>query len=244
MAHVVLYAATSGIVAEVARRLARRGDALYLIARDVHKLAPLQEELGDAVRGVDTERGVAPSERWNRALAALGHVDAVLMGQGWLPDQQATERDAAVMVQAIEVNLTDVIAQLLPVVDHLEASGHGTLAVITSVAGMRGRPRNFTYGAAKAGLSTWLRGMRSRLWPSGARVVDLRPGPIVTPMTEGHPRNPLFATPAAIAPRIVRALDQGGPRVVYLPAYWGPIMAIITRLPEVVFQRFGFLSGR
>ncbi|MEN0061396.1 MAG: SDR family NAD(P)-dependent oxidoreductase [Myxococcota bacterium] len=244
MAHIVMYAATSAIAAAVARRLAARGDALYLIARDPAKLAVLQAELGEAVRGVDAEAGVAPSERWARATQALGTVDAVLMAQGHLPDQLETERSALAMRATFDANLTDVVAQLLPVADALEAQGRGTLAVITSVAGMRGRPRNFTYGAAKAGLSTWLRGLRSRLWPSGARVVDLRPGPVVTPMTEGHPRNPLFATPEGIAGPIVRALDRGGPRVVYLPAYWGPIMAVIRRLPEWLFQRFGFLAGR
>ncbi len=244
MANVVLYAATSAIVAAVARRLAARGDALYLIARDPAKLARLRSDLGDAVLGADTESGVAPGERWARAVAALGHIDAVLMGQGWLPDQLATERDAGLMRRTLDVNLTDVVDQLLPVCDHLEAQGSGTLAVITSVAGMRGRPRNFTYGAAKAGLSTWLRGMRSRLWPSGARVVDLRPGPIVSPMTEGHPRNVLFGTPDGIAGPIVRALLRGSPRVVYLPGYWGPIMAIVTRLPEWLFQRFAFLASR
>lgn len=243
MANVVLYAATSAIVAAVARRLAARGDLLYLVARDAEKLAPLRAELGDAVVGFDTD-DAAPIERWARAVAALGRVDAVLMGQGWLPDQRHTEQNADAMRATIDVNLTDVVAQLMPAADALEAQGHGTLAVISSVAGMRGRPRNFTYGAAKAGLSTWLRGLRSRLWPSGARVVDLRPGPVITPMTEGHPRNALFATPEGLAGPIVRALDRGGPRVVYLPAYWGPIMAVITRLPEWLFQRFGFLAGR
>jgi len=244
MANVVLYAATSAIVAAVARRLAARGDALYLVARDPTKLAPLVDELGAAVGGSDTEPGVTPAVRWSRAVAALGRVDAVLVGQGMLPDQLETESSADAAREAIEVNLTDVIGQLLPVADHLEARGHGTLAVITSVAGMRGRPRNFTYGAAKAGLSTWLRGLRSRLWRSGARVVDLRPGPVITPMTDGHPRNALFATPEGIAGPIVRALDRGAPRVVYLPAYWGPIMAIVTRLPEWLFQRLSFLAGR
>lgn len=244
MANVVLYSATSAIVSAVARRLASRGDRLYLIARSAEKLAPLTAVLGDAVVGTDTEPLVDATERWARAAAALGHIDAVLVGQGWLPDQTATERNPDVLRETIAVNLSDVLVQLLPIADHLEAQGQGTLAVITSVAGMRGRPRNFTYGAAKAGLSTWLRGLRSRLWPSGARVVDLRPGPIVTPMTEGHPRNLLFGTPEGIANRIVRALMRGRPRVVYLPLYWGPFMVIIRALPEWVFQRFGFLAGR
>ncbi|HHO52564.1 MAG TPA: SDR family NAD(P)-dependent oxidoreductase [Deltaproteobacteria bacterium] len=246
MASVLVIGATSAIAGAVLGRLAARGDRLYLVARDEERLAALVESLGPAVVGAearDLVRLDEPGELVARAVAALGQLDVAWICHGWLPDQRTTEQDPAVAAEALQVNLLSVIALLLPLANHMEAQAHGTLAVITSVAGMRGRPRNYTYGAAKAGLSTYLRGLRSRLWPVGVRVVDLRPGPVITPMTEGHPRNLLFTTPEAIAPAIVAALDRGPP-VVFLPWFWGPLMAIITRLPEPVFQRLGVLAGR
>lgn len=246
MASILVIGATSAIAGPVLERLAARGDRLYLVARSSARLEALRESLRPAVVGAEAHDLVQladPEALTARAVAALGGLDVALICHGWLPDQRATEHDQALAADTLRVNLLSVIALLLPLANHMEAQRHGTLAVITSVAGMRGRPRNYTYGAAKAGLSTYLRGLRSRLWPAGVWVVDLRPGPVISPMTEGHPVNPLFTTPEAIAPRIVSALDRGTP-VVFLPWYWGPLMQIITRLPERVFQRFGVLAGR
>jgi NAD(P)-dependent dehydrogenase (short-subunit alcohol dehydrogenase family) len=117
--------------------------------------------------------------------------------------------------------------------------------VLSSVAGDRGRPRNYTYGAAKGALSLYLQGVRSRLYRSapGVRVVTIRLGPVDTPMTKDHPKNALFGEPSAIAHEIVRH-ESRGPLDAYVPGYWRPIMATVRGLPEALFQRFSFLAGR
>ncbi|MCA9494935.1 MAG: SDR family NAD(P)-dependent oxidoreductase [Myxococcales bacterium] len=247
MGAVLLLGATSAIVAATAERLAARGDRLYVVGRDPTKLAAVVERLGPAVVGqeaLDLCRTEAHAAMLDRAWEALGgSVDGVLIGHGVLSDQLATEADAEQARASLEVNLLSVVALLVPIANRMEAARRGTIGVITSVAGQRGRPRNYTYGAAKGALSVYLQGLRSRLHASGVRVSDMRPGPIVTPMTVGHTPNALFSTPEAIAPAIVRGLDRGTP-VVWLPWYWLPIMTIVRWLPEAVFQRFGFLAGR
>jgi decaprenylphospho-beta-D-erythro-pentofuranosid-2-ulose 2-reductase len=115
--------------------------------------------------------------------------------------------------------------------------------VITSVAGDRGRPRNYTYGAAKGALNLYLQGLRSRLVPAGVKVTTLKLGPVDTPMTRDHKKNALFATPAAVARGIVAALDAGAAEA-YLPGYWAVIMAFVRLAPERLFQALPFLSGR
>jgi decaprenylphospho-beta-D-erythro-pentofuranosid-2-ulose 2-reductase len=112
-----------------------------------------------------------------------------------------------------------------------------------SVAGDRGRPRNYTYGAAKGALTLYLQGLRSRLYPVGVAVTTLKLGPVDTPMTVDHAKNPLFTTPERLAPAIVRAIDRRAGEV-YLPWYWRPILAVVRNTPEPLFQRLRFLSGR
>jgi decaprenylphospho-beta-D-erythro-pentofuranosid-2-ulose 2-reductase len=86
--------------------------------------------------------------------------------------------------------------------------------------------------------------VRSRLWARGVAVSTFKLGPVDTPMTADHPKNPLFATPAAIARSIVAHLDRGRGGEIHLPWYWAPIMGVVRRLPEPIFQRLAFLSGR
>lgn len=243
---VLLIGATSAIVLAAADRMAARGDRLYLVGRDPEKLAAAVARLGGAVVGhesLDLLDASAHPAMLDRAWAALGRVDVALIGHGVLSDQLATERSAEEARRSLEVNLLSVVALLVPIANRMEEARTGTLAVITSVAGQRGRPRNYTYGSAKGALSVYLMGLRSRLWRSGVRVCDLRPGPVDTPMTVGHPRNPLFTTPEALAPAILRGLDRGRP-VVWLPWYWGILMPVVRAIPEAVFQRFAVLSGR
>lgn len=238
--------ATSAVAAAVIDRLVARGDRLFLVARTAERLEPLLARHGAAVVGhrlLDLATPAGIPEVVDEAWRALGEVDWVLIAHGWLPDQLRTEEDADEALRTLAVNLGSVVALLVPIAARMEAAGRGTIGVITSVAGERGRPRNYTYGAAKGGLSVYLQGLRSRLWSRGVAVCDLRPGPIVSPMTEGHPRNALFATPDGVADRIVAALERGR-AVTWLPWYWRPVLAVVRWLPEPIFQRFGFLAGR
>ncbi len=238
--------ATSAIAAEVAALCARRGDRLYLIGRDPGKLSALLERCGGAVVGserADLNELELAEARVERGIEALGGCDRALIAHGYLGDQLRTERDVDYTRATIDTNFTSAVALLIPLATHFERQGSGHLAAITSVAGVRGRPRNYTNGAAKAGLSCYLQGVRSRLHPAGARVHDLRLGPVATPMSEGHPRNALWGEKVAVARGILRAME-GRRHEVYLPRSWRAVMAVVRQLPECVFQRFGFLAGR
>ena len=238
--------ATSAIAAEVAALCAARGDRLYLIGRDPDKLAALQRRCGEAVVGAvaaDLNELDQAAPRVAAAIAALGGCDRALVAHGYLGDQLRTERDVDYARLTIDTNFVSAVALLLPLAEHFEQQGDGHLAAITSVAGVRGRPRNYTYGASKAALSCYLQGVRSRLHPSGPRVHDLKLGPVATPMSEGHPQNALWGEKVQVARGIVRAME-GRRHCVFLPPSWRWVMAVVRSLPEFVFQRFGFLAGR
>jgi short-subunit dehydrogenase len=177
------------------------------------------------------------------AWAALGGADVVLIAHGELGEQLGTERDFGSAESILNVNFVSVVSLLVPLANALAAQGRGTIGVITSVAGDRGRPRNYTYGAAKGGLNVYLQGLRSRLFRSGVKVVTLKLGPVDTPMTREHTKNALFAQPTAVANSIVRALG-GRSTEVYVPSFWRLIMPVVKHTPERLFQLLPFLSGR
>jgi len=246
MARVLIVGANSAVAREVARIHVDRGDSLALLARNETDLASLATELGAAVR--HTEAADFTDTRGNearieRAVAALGGLDVALVAHGWLGDQLESERSVAHAEEVFATNFTSAVSFVVPLANRFEAQRFGALLVISSVAGDRGRPRNYTYGAAKGALSIYLQGVRSRLYGSGVRVCTIRLGPVDTKMTVDHAKNALFATAPAVARSIVR-LETKGPEDSYVPKYWWPIMTAVKGMPERLFQRFGFLSGR
>jgi short-subunit dehydrogenase len=243
---VLIVGATSAIAAEVAKIYAARGARLHLLARNPQKLNALIQGLGAgehsyAVADFDDLGRV--EELVDAAVRELGGIDVALIAHGELGDQERTEASFAAAEATLRTNLLSVIAFLVPLANLLEAQGSGSLGVITSVAGDRGRPRNYTYGAAKGALNIYLQGVRSRLFRSGVKVVTLKLGPVDTPMTATHTKNALFADPASVAAGIARALDAGAPEA-YVPSFWSVIMPLVKNTPERLFQRLPFLSGR
>jgi decaprenylphospho-beta-D-erythro-pentofuranosid-2-ulose 2-reductase len=246
VARILVIGATSAIATEIARIYARRGETLQLVARHGGRLAALCDELGDAVVGTiaaDLDETSANEARVREAIAALGGVDIAVLAHGDLGDQQRSERQWSAAEAVLRTNLLSMVSLIVPLANAMEAQGHGRIAVLSSVAGERGRPRNYTYGAAKGALTIYLQGLRSRLWPTGVRVHTFKLGPVDTPMTTGHDKNLLFARAPDVARTIVAHLDRReGPA--YVPWYWAPIMGVVRRMPERVFQRLRFLSGR
>ena len=242
MARVVVFGATSAIAAEFARQHATRGDRMVLIGRDANKLA----ELATACPFAETHRAdfsnLADNERVVHQVIA-GGVDRVLIAHGLLGDQLATEQSFAAAAEVLTVNFTSVVSLLIPLANAMEAASHGELGVITSVAGDRGRPRNYTYGAAKGALNIYLQGLRTRLFTRGVNVTTLKLGPVDTPMTKDHAKHLLFGKPAIVARDMIAAMDAGVAEA-YVPAYWGLIMPLVKSTPERVFQLLPFLSGR
>ncbi len=243
---VLIVGATSAIASEVARIYAARGARLYLLARSEPKLTALVQSLSNpavATALADfTDLGqVEPLVA--RAAAELGGFDVVLIAHGELGDQERSERSFDEAEAIFRTNLLSVVAFLVPLANLLETQRSGCIGVITSVAGDRGRPRNYTYGAAKGALNVYLQGMRSRLFSAGVRVVTLKLGPVDTPMTVAHQKTALFAQPSRVAASIVAALEAGAAEA-YVPSFWSAIMPIVKNTPERVFQLLPFLSGR
>jgi len=244
MKNVLILGAASAIARATAQRYAEEGARLFLVARDPQRLDTIAADL--RVRGAEhvdvlaadlTEQDRHP-EIVAAADDALPRLDVVLIAHGELPDQDACEADARAALQALDVNFLSVVSLCTEIANLLVLRQAGTIAVISSVAGDRGRQSNYIYGAAKGGLNAFLQGLRNRLYPAGVHVVTIKPGFVATPMTEHLPdrSGPLWAEPDEIAGGIISAIDKGRNEV-YLPGFWTLIMLIIRLIPEMLFKR-------
>ena len=242
MQRILIIGATSAIAEATARLWAARGDALCLVGRRADRLDVIAADLrvrGAAVVGsfvmdaCDIAAHVAMLEAAERA---IGGLDVALIAHGSLPDQKACETSVELTLREIEINGLSVVALATRLGEKFEAQGRGSLAVIGSVAGDRGRQSNYVYGAAKGMVSLFLQGLRNRLARKGVQVLTIKPGFVDTPMTAAFSKGALWAKPAGIAGGIVRAIDRKSDEV-YLPGFWYLIMALIRHIPERVFKR-------
>ncbi|MES2936146.1 MAG: SDR family oxidoreductase [Pseudomonadota bacterium] len=242
MKRILVIGATSAIAEATARAWAAQGHSLYLVGRARERLETLAADL--RVRGAPlADAGVLDVNELDRhaevleaAAAALGGIDVVLVAHGTLPDQAACEQDPVLTLRELHTNATSTIALLTLVANRMQAQGQGTIAVITSVAGDRGRQSNYVYGSAKAAVATFLQGLRNRLHRHGVRVLTIKPGFVDTPMTAAFPKGPLWASPGQVARAIARAVERGAD-VAYVPGFWLFIMLAIRHIPERVFKR-------
>lgn len=242
MRKILIIGANSGIAEAVARIMARQGCALYLLGRNREKLETLASDL--LIRGaphvltnsfealdLDTH-----SELLDKARVEFGDFDAALLAHGFLPEQDRCQNDFSCTHSAYTINILSPIAFLTWLANHFESQKNGNIAVITSVAGDRGRQSNYIYGSAKGGLSIFLQGLRNRLFSHGVTVTDIKPGFVNTAMTRHLAQGALFVEPELIAEGIVKAMKRGTP-VVYLPRFWRIIMLAIKLLPGFIFNR-------
>ncbi|NKB49610.1 MAG: SDR family oxidoreductase [Alphaproteobacteria bacterium] len=242
MENIVIFGAYSAIAEATARHLAPSGGRFFLVGRDSAKLDQVAADL--KVRGAQEVHIFAsdlavPSEMLASVEALYGafdKVDVALLAHGTLPDQQACQGDAAQTLAALEVNGLSHIGLLTLLAERLEQQGSGTIAVITSVAGDRGRKSNYVYGTAKRAVSTFLDGLRHRLAATDVKVIDIRPGFVDTPMTADFDKGALWASPDKVGGDIARAIEKGRP-VVYSPWFWRYIMVIIRNVPAFVFHK-------
>lgn len=242
MKRVLILGATSAIAERTARLFAQRGDQLFLVARNAQRLKTITDDL--RVRGAcDCDYRVANLadnsehvELLREATAQLGGLDVVLIAYGTLGDQKAGEQDFAMAMQELQTNCLSVLSLLSLLANQMEQQGHGCLAVLSSVAGDRGRQSNYIYGTAKGGLSIFLQGLRNRLGKTGIQVLTIKPGFVDSPMTREFDKGLLWAKPEKIAAGIVKAIDKKRD-VIYLPFFWRYIMLIIKLIPEKLFKR-------
>ena len=241
--NILIIGATSAIAEAVAREYATQGHKLYVIARNESRLTTIAADL--RIRGaadviVDTMK-VNDFSTHNsvveKAYVALSTIDIVLIAYGSLPDQKALEKSAENTVESCNTNALSVISFLTILANRFEEQSRGTIAVITSVAGDRGRQSNYVYGASKAMVTVFLQGLRNRLYHSQVNVLDIKPGFVDTPMTAHIKKDgPLWAQPEAVAKDIVKAIEKKKDTL-YTPFFWRYIMLIIKSVPEKIFKK-------
>jgi len=242
MTKVLVIGATSSIAEHCARIWAGRGDTLYLVARNEERLKTMAADL--KVRGasqthtycIDLNDMDRHAVLLDAAEAAMGGIDTVLIAHGTLSNQKACEQSVEETLAEIKTNALSTISLLTLLANRFEAKQAGTIAVISSVAGDRGRASNYVYGSAKAMVTAFTSGLRQRLHKSNVAVVTIKPGFVDTPMTAEFTKGLLWAKPAAVAATIVKAIDAKKSEV-YAPAFWWMVMAVIKMNPIILFKR-------
>ncbi|HEY1027659.1 MAG TPA: SDR family oxidoreductase [Pseudomonas sp.] len=243
MSNILIIGGTSAIATACARLWAQRHGRFMLVGRNPEKLRQTAADL--LARGatevqthvLDLDDLDGHAAMLDSAQQFLRRIDIALIAHGSLPDQQACESDADLAVQAFTRNGLNVIALLTRLGNRMEAQGSGSIAVIASVAGDRGRLGNYLYGSAKAAVSVFCSGLRARLFKSDVHLLTVKPGFVDTPMTQGLALpGLLLAQPDRVAMDIVRALQKRR-STLYTPWFWAPIMLVIKSIPEFVFKR-------
>lgn len=236
---VLILGATSSIAQEFARRLARMGCRLVLAARSAERLEAVAADL--RARGAETASVVCDlcntgrhAEVIEQAWAAFGGVDLAFVAYGVFAEYGAAE-EPDMLLRLLETNFVSA-AHLCSLLARKLDVGGGQLAVITSVAGERGRKRNYVYGSAKAGLSVFLQGLDHKHGGNRLQVSDIRLGMAATPMTAHIPASPLKVSAARAVDAIVAGIEKERP-VIYAPEMWRWIMLAVRALPRPVMNQ-------
>jgi short-subunit dehydrogenase len=244
--NVVVLGATRGIGRALARRLAERGDRVFLLGRDMAELARsahdieirANQNLPVGFTYCDLARPETFATAMDAVLAVLSKVEAVVVTAGDFATQPTLEADLERTRHLLTVNFTNTVLFCEEARTRLLAGG-GTLCVFSSVAGDRGRKPVILYGAAKAGLAHYLEGLDYKYRAQGLRVVCVKPGFVKTSMTTGLKPPPFAGEADGVAADVVRAIDRGQP-VVYTPRIWQAVMLLIRSLPRFVMRRVEF----
>ena len=242
MTNVLIIGATSAIAHATARQFASDGARFFLIGRSAERLSAVCDDLR-ALGASDTHTYPldltdlhAHAAMIDAAVATLGTLDMILIAHGSLSDQAACEASVERTMAEWATNATSVVSLLTLLANQLARQRSGTIAVLSSVAGNRGRKSLYVYGAAKAALDHFLEGLRGRFAGTDVKIVTIKPGYVDTPMTAALPKSFLFATPERVADDIYRAMQRGTP-VVYTPWFWRFIMLAVRLVPGPLFRR-------
>ncbi|UCH74302.1 MAG: SDR family oxidoreductase [Rhodospirillales bacterium] len=233
--------ASSSVARAFARVAAEDGADLILAGRDLEDLkctaADVVARTGRAAEVLDFDaEDLASHEGFAaEAVRRAGFLN-VFLTFGAMPEQEEIDADFALAERAIAVNYSGAVSVLHRLAPYLEAQGAGHVVVLSSVAGDRGRLKNYVYGSAKAGLNTYLQGLRARLFRKGVSVTTIKPGFMDTDMTWGLDGMFLVASPDEVARACLKAAKKRR-HVVYVPFFWWGIMTIIRHIPEFIFKK-------
>ena len=241
MSNILILGATSSIAKHTTRLFAADEHSLYLVARNEDKLAAMKQDM--LVRGAtdvhyETLDLADDSQHQNlikRVTDSMGSIDTVFIAYGTLADQNKSATNYENTLKELQINCLSVISLLTILANQLEHQGSGSIAVITSPSGDRGRQSNYIYGTAKGALTIFLQGLRNRLSKSNVHVLTIKPGFVDTPMTKDFKKGFLWVNPDVISKGIYNAINKKR-EVVYLPFFWRYIMIIIKSIPEKLFK--------
>jgi decaprenylphospho-beta-D-erythro-pentofuranosid-2-ulose 2-reductase len=244
MKRIVIVGATSGIAKECARIWVKESPVeLTLVVRDTSRAQALVSDL--LVRSPNSKID-AISTDFTSPAAIKGLVDAVyqsktidivLIAHGTLPEQAECENNLELCNDTLEINGVSPCLFAEAFANVMQHQGKGSIAIIGSVAGDRGRKSNYIYGAAKGLVSRYAEGMQHRFASSRLNITLIKPGPTATPMTEKMRANGMKMAPAdLVAKEIVEGIAKGK-AVIYTPKKWQIIMLIIRHLPSFVFNK-------
>ena len=245
MKNAIIIGSNSTIATAVVNNLSSLGFNLYLLARDDIKLNEKRQDLlvkyPQAKVYIDTfdaiiDKGNILEAKLNKAFSDLGQVDLVLVAHGNLPDQKKCELNFVDTTDALQVNALSIIEICHHVANKLQQQKNGTLSVISSVAGERGRQSNYIYGTAKGMINIYLQGLRNRLYSHGVNVLTILPGFVDTNMTREFKKGLLWAKPEKVANDIVKAVFKHKD-IIYTPWFWKYIMKLIKLIPESKFKK-------
>jgi decaprenylphospho-beta-D-erythro-pentofuranosid-2-ulose 2-reductase len=241
---IVIVGATSAIAEHCCRLWVAEGPTdVTLIVRDTVKAEKIAADL--RVRGPEATVTVVKGNFLDPAavgtlvesVAATGPIDIALIAQGWLSDQQSIQNDLVALRESVEINAVSPMLFAEAFARHFATIGRGTLGIIGSVAGDRGRKANYTYGAAKGFLARYAEGMDHRFAGTGVKVVLIKPGPTDSPMTADlKAKGRRVAATEDVARTIVNGMKRGKP-VIYAPPIWQAIMLVVRHLPRFVFNK-------
>jgi decaprenylphospho-beta-D-erythro-pentofuranosid-2-ulose 2-reductase len=238
LARVLLLGGTSEIGLDIVAALGLPPETeLVLAGRDEQRMSAAGKALGGQVRTLHYD---ATALDTHQALIdeafASGPVDLVISAAGILTAQDALDRDPLSAGHLVETNFTGHVTTLLAAAARMRAQGHGTIVVLSSIAAIRPRKANFVYGAAKAGLDAFARGLADSLHGSGVRVLLVRPGFVIGRMTAGMPPAPLSTTPAAVGAAVAAGLRRS-PDTVWVPPALALLAGALRVLPRPLWRR-------
>lgn len=240
MSWILIVGAKSDIAKAVARKYAENGYNLYLAGRNIKELEDFKKDL--KIRyNIDVELKEVDILDFYSHESFYQNLDpkpeGVITAVGYLPDQKKAEINIEETIKTINTNYTGLVTLLNIVANDFEKRKRGFIVGISSVAGDRGRAKNYIYGSAKAGFSAYLSGLRNRLSKSNVQVLTVKPGFVRTKMTEGMDLpEKLTATPEEVAEDIFKA-QQKGKDILYTTWKWKYIMLIIKLIPEKIFKK-------
>jgi NAD(P)-dependent dehydrogenase (short-subunit alcohol dehydrogenase family) len=243
----VVLGGTSGMGRAVARRLAARGDRVFLLgnepeelersAADLSARQPERVVVGHAACDLEQPAGFAAA--LDAADAALDGFDTVIVTAGMFASQAELEQNHELTRRLVTVNYAHTLVFCEQVRERLLARGGGRLTVFSSVAGDRGRKPVGIYGSSKAGLSVYLEALDHKYHAQGLSVLCVKPGFVKTGMTAGLEPPPFAGEPDGVATDVLRAMDRRQP-LLYTPRMWALVMLVIRLLPRFLMRKINF----